>query len=150
MTLCPHGRPLISPPSMSGGLKLVIHGIGPVPTKKNSKEISRHWKTGKPFLRTADEIRAWTDAAIIVLQSELNSAYRTAVAMGTAACPHCWIASFLPSNDSAKHIRRGAWELADVPKGQEGAVLTIERYAPEIDAESAAQIYAKTLTELKP
>lgn len=141
--LCPHGRPLISPPSTNGVLKLVVQGIGPVPTKKNSKEISHNHKTGKPFLRTRDDIQAWIEAAIIVLQSELNSAYRTAVATGTAACPLCWIASSVPGNDSGKHIRKGAWELTDVPEGKEGAVISIERYAREISPTEAAQLYSK-------
>lgn len=133
---------------MNGVLKLVIQGIGPVPSKKNDKVIGQK-KTGQRFIMQGEESRAWMENAILVLQSELNSAYRTAVATGTTRCPLCWIASSVPLNDSAKHIRKGVWELADVPEGKEGAVISIERYAPEIDAETAAQIYSKTYDDTR-
>jgi hypothetical protein len=146
---------MISSPTESDGPKplqkpllLTIRNLGPVPTKKNSKQISRNRRTGKPFIRTDDDIKAWTDAAILLLLSELNSAYRAAVAMGTAACPHCWIASSVPENDSAKHIRAGSFHIIDVPEGQEGAVIDVRPISYMDDSEATA-IYAGAWDEVR-
>jgi hypothetical protein len=113
-------------PSQRGALTLQISGLGPVPSKKNRKTIGRR-KDGKPFILQGRSESAWMDAAILVLLSELNSAYRTAAAMGTTHCPLCWIVSSTPANDSSKHIRHGSFDIVYVPKGGEGAVIRIER-----------------------
>lgn len=163
--LCPHGLPKNSPntsePSprknMEHGkldskmepLVLTIRNMGPVPSKKNGKQISKNQKTGKLFLRTDDEKKKWCDQAIRLLESQLNSAYRTSVAMGTTASQRFWMSSFLPSNDSAKHIKKGSFEIVQVPKGQEGAVIAITNLANEISGVEAARLYSQALQEVK-
>lgn len=157
--LCPHGLPNNSPSTSEPSpdktkalgkiepLVLTIRNMGRVPAKKNGKQISFNRKTKKPFLRTDDEKKAWTDAAILYLESQLNSAYRTAKAMGITNCPLCWIASSVPANDSAKHIRKGSFEIVDVPEGQEGAQITITRI-DEMSGVEAAQAFGKAYEEV--
>lgn len=127
--LCPHGLPKTSEPTRKSVLILNIEGLGRVPSKKNDKKIGMK-KNGQRYILQDDDTKEWMEKAINRLVSQLNSAYRTAEAMGTTRCPLCWIASSMPSNDSAKHIRKGAYEIFDAPVGQEGARILVSQYVP--------------------
>jgi len=61
--------------------------------------------------------------------------------MGITDTPQSWIASLLPANDSSKHIKRGSFEIIDVPEGQEGAVITITNLDNETNGVESAQIF---------
>lgn len=129
-----------NPPSseISAPLVLTIRNMGPVPSKKNRKVISKNRKTGKMFLRTDDDEAAWAKAAILDLLSQLNCAYRAAVAMQITPSAPSWIASSVPVTDSTKHIRRLSVDVVDVPEGQEGAVITISQIGEPTAAELIA------------
>ncbi len=146
MNLCPHGLPKNSEPTKNvGPIILRIEGLGRVPSKKNDKKIGQK-RSGQHFILQGEETKEWMEKAISRLESQLKSMYQTAAAMETTACPLCWIASCMPSNDSAKHIRKGEYEIFDVPAGEEGARIFITPYVP-MDGVRAAKVFNQYLFE---
>lgn len=63
------------------------------------------------------------------LESALYSAYQTYVTETRTACSLAyWIASFVPADDSWKHIPKSdGWDCIYVEQGTEGADIIIER-----------------------
>lgn len=114
-------------PCNPDALVLVIKGIGPVPAKKNSKLLFRDKRTGRPQLRTKPEYQEWSKKCVRLIAYQLCFATRTSVEetlMGRL--PQSQIA-LLPPDDCWTQMDYGCITAALVPKGQEGAVIVIER-----------------------
>lgn len=115
--------------SLQRTLELVVRDLGHIPPFKNSKQIMRKGKNGPPFIGTKTEYKKDMERIIKSFVFQLDSLYQTSVAeMETAPSRASWIASLAPSDDSRKWIRACCWEWEEVAKGEEGAVITIERY----------------------
>jgi len=109
---------------------LGIHGLGHVPSFKNSKMIITRPRVR---LMTKPEYQKWMKKCEDTLLSQLHSLYRI-FEEGTpmARSPRSWIASYVPLDDSVNHIRKIQVEVKAVDKGEEGAVLLIECYKTEV------------------
>lgn len=102
-------------------IKLVVTGIGHVPSFKNNKMLTR----GR--LITDPKKQKWMEKAAASIASQLNSLCPTAEpGTPTELSVRCWIVSSLPLDDSLEWIGVpcGSWQR--VKKGAEGAELTIE------------------------
>lgn len=51
-------------------MKLTIKGN--IPSLKNSKQIYRNSKTGRPFITASDNAKAWMNSATVQLLSQMN------------------------------------------------------------------------------
>jgi hypothetical protein len=101
---------------------LRVVGLGPVPAKKNSKMLTRGRLITKP------EYQTWMKRCVQSFVSQYYS--NTAMDVGgtvTVRSLRSWIASSLPEDDCWTIIPEINVEAIRVPKGQEGAVITIER-----------------------
>ena len=102
-------------------ISLVLLGKGPVPSFKNRKRIMR----GK--LVTDPKVKKWMNLCIEHLRSQLNSDIRTfGDGTWTERAAQSLIAS-LPPDDCWLWIRELHVTAKHVPKGAEGAKITIER-----------------------
>ncbi|HYE29944.1 MAG TPA: hypothetical protein VEH27_00820 [Methylomirabilota bacterium] len=111
-------------------ITLEIQGIGPVPSFKNSKQI-RKKRDGTRFIASADRNKDWMQRCIRLIGSQLISATQT-TAPGTStahSAQSSTVSSPLPLgfDDSRQWIPEIIIRSRQVPKGQEGATLTIER-----------------------
>ena len=105
----------------SQSIKLVVGGIGNVPSFKNSKMLTR----GR--LITDPKKQAWMERCIQSFESQLRSAFQTrGIATTTGPIPLSRIALLLPLDDSRKWIPRHCVNTRLVSKGSEGAELVIE------------------------
>lgn len=116
---------------------LGIHGLGHVPSMKNSKMI-----VTKPRVRlmTKPEYQKWMKKCEDSLLSQLRSLYQIfeeGMPMGLSA--RSWIASYVPLDDSVNHIRKIQVEVKAVDKGEEGAVVQIECCNTEVPGNSQAR-----------
>jgi len=103
-------------------LRLVVRGMGPVPSFKNAKRIM-----GKNLV-TQPKIKRWMTKCIQGFVSQFCSAYPTIVeGMQTEPFPRSWIASFLPLDDSWQWIPEISVKVIQDVKEYEGATITIER-----------------------
>jgi len=106
-------------------LKLVVQGIGHVPSFKNSKMIVTRPKVR---LMTKPVHQLWMRRCEAALESAFVSLYQT-TETGTPMVRslRSWIACVAPLNDSVKAIPGQEIEVVHVPPGQEGFELTIEK-----------------------
>lgn len=110
------------PPS-SGPIKLSLHGLNVV-SFKNSKMIAR----GR--LITDPKKQKQMEQIIQSFASQLTSWFRTTgIETGTGCSALSQIALYLPLDDSLKWIAEHSVKSRQVSKGNEGAVITIERIA---------------------
>lgn len=101
---------------------VVIRGLGPPPSFKNGKMLTR----GK--LITAPQKQRWMAAAQSIIESQLLSKYPTSErGMVTAAKLRSWIAWSTPGDDSCRYLTQCSWRFMQVQKNLEGAALVIER-----------------------
>jgi len=106
--------------SNSTPIRLVVQGLGSVPSFKNSKMLTR----GR--LITDPKKQKWMDACIASFESQLRSELRTrGIATTTGPIPPSRIASLLPLDDSRKWIPEHCVRTLLVSKGSEGAELVI-------------------------
>lgn len=113
-------------------VNLEINGLGHVPSFKNNKSIFRNQK-GKPFIATSPKRREWMDQATRLIESQLLFAFRMAMPeIQTAQSLRSWIASCLPLDDSWQWVNEIHIKTVQVPKGEEGAYISIEQI-PEVD-----------------
>ena len=119
MNNCAPSKPSCpSAPPHSPVIRLTIRGIGHVPSFKNSRVL---------FL-TNPRNRAWMEWCQDRFESQFFSAFQTAAdGMPTAACPHSWIVSAAPLDDSVDWIPELHVLVERVSKGGEGADILIER-----------------------
>lgn len=105
---------------------LKIQGVGEIPSFKNSKMIARI--KGRPALITDPRKRRIMEKIIHSIELQLRSLFRIdEIVMETGLIPPCKIASFTPLDDSLKWIPEHSVRLQRVSKGQEGAIIEIQR-----------------------
>jgi hypothetical protein len=101
-------------------IPLKIHGLGHVPSFKNSKMIAR----GR--LITDPKKQAWMEQCAALMTAQLLSLFQTTeTGTLTAQSLRSWIATSLPLDDSLKWIESISVIWLSVPKGQEGARVMI-------------------------
>jgi hypothetical protein len=116
----------------SAAIVLTIQGL--VPSFKNRKRVGGLtrwgpdlWK-GTPTLVTRQDVKRRMGEIIRAFELALRSACPTgADATPTGCSGLSWIASSLPEDDCWTEIEIGSVRTVLVPKGQEGATVTIER-----------------------
>ena len=80
---------------------------------------------------TKPENQRWMEAAILSLESQLRSEFRTrGIEITTEPTALLQIASLLPLDDSRKWIPEFSVKTQLVSKGEEGADITIEPILP--------------------
>lgn len=102
-----------------------IRGLGAVPSFKNAKRI---WKgpKGKLFLGTRDDVKAWMNAAIKSIESQLLSLCQTTPGeMLTAQQVRSLIAS-LPPDDAWRFIPELRVKAVKCDKEDAGAIIQID------------------------
>jgi len=105
----------------SDKLVIVIQSIGHVPAFKNKKIIA-----GKRLI-TAPKARKWMEQATASIVSQLKSLCQTDDdATSTVPWQHSAIA-LLPQDDNWKVLPRIKVTARVVPKGDEGAIITLQR-----------------------
>ena len=103
-------------------VELNIKGLGPVPGIKNSKLLCRGRLVTKP------EYQKWMKRAIQAIESQLLSGTPTSdAATWTTQQRLSWIVSNMPWDDSWTWIPEITVRATKVPRGQEGATITIEK-----------------------
>lgn len=118
----------------SPSVVLIVQGLGPVPPLKNSKAIFRNHETGKPFIATKPETKAWMQRAIQSLRSQLNYLSRTtSAAMPTGASRLCLTALLQHSadfDDSIQWIPEESIRVIPCDKGNDGCKIKITLLPP--------------------
>ena len=110
----------------SDKLVLCIRGIGHVPAFKNKKIIVG----GGKRLITAPKAQRWMASATKDLYSQLKSLYQTKDdATSTVPWQHSAMSSW-PSDDNWKELPQITVQVRTVPKGDEGAIITLEKISP--------------------
>lgn len=104
-----------------------ITGLGHVPSFKNSKQL--FIRNGKPRMATKPAYKKWMARCIRLIEFTLLSRFRIAAgAMLTGDSLPSWTASSVPFDDSVDWIPEILVTVERVPKGEEGATITIERH----------------------
>jgi hypothetical protein len=113
-----------SPNPSNYKLHLTLHGLGHVPSFKNSKMIL--WRQKR--IMTKPENQVWMEKAVQSFVLQLRSALATSeTETMTAPIPLSRIALSLPLDDSRKWIPEHSVNTLLVCKGREGADVMIER-----------------------
>ena len=111
-------------------LTLRIQGCGNIVSFKNSKMICAP-KGRRPMLITDPKKQRRMDSCIRSIVSQLNSLYQTAAEGTETGCSlHSWIASSMPLDDSRQWIPEMSLTFREVPDGEEGAIITIQKLNP--------------------
>lgn len=106
---------------------IVIKGIGHVPAKKNSKQIIPGRNGRKTMLITKPEYQEWTKRCVLLIESQLYSAMQTN-GVGTSTEDLAQFSTlWLPPDDNWTQVEIGCLIPELVAKGEEGAVIVIER-----------------------
>lgn len=151
MSLCPDG-PLTNsaPTKQSAPLKLLIKGPLP-PSFKNNKRSILDRNTGLQRTLTPKETKQRMDILENGIVFALYSLSRTIGAGTHSGClKQLRTALCELSDDSIREVPAGDWDVRYVPKGEEGLEITIMEYEPpNLTPEEIAQLYSKTLNELK-
>tara|TARA_Y100000401_G_scaffold92087_2_gene78106 strand:+ start:11354 stop:11704 length:351 start_codon:yes stop_codon:yes gene_type:complete len=106
-------------------LLLVVQGLGHVPAMKNKKRIFN----GR--LITDPKCQKWMASCVSSIVSQLHAASRTSdEETWTDASLQSAIA-LLPPDDNWKNLPVIQIEAERVPKGQEGALIRLERISPQ-------------------
>lgn len=113
-----------------GAIRIVIQGLGHVPAKKNSKAIVPGKGKRKSRLITKPEYQQWIQRCTHAIVSQLFSGIQTSVGEMSMADSAQFLMSLLPSDDNWVEVEIGFVRGEKVDKGQEGAVVIIERNQP--------------------
>ena len=107
-------------------LVLKVYGLGHVPSFKNTKSIFRNKKTGRMFIATDPKKKEWMERAIKLFVSQLLGLFPIGEGETVGECQkQSQIASSLPLDDSLDWMIPGEQNVVRVPKGEEGAIITI-------------------------
>jgi len=107
-------------------IKLVIKGMGEIPSYKNKKVIGRS-SSGQAVLYTKPEVKEQMDRITMAIEFQLRSLLQTGgTGTGTECIPQSKIVSSLPLDDSLAWIGSHSVSWQRVKKGEEGFELTIE------------------------
>lgn len=108
-------------------IKLVVQGLGEVPTFKNRKVIGRNRK-GRPLLYTKTEVKERMELLIKAIEYQLHSSLLTDETGTVMECiPRSKIVSSLPLDDSLIWIGSHSVNWRRVRKGEEGFEIVIEK-----------------------
>lgn len=106
-------------------IKLVVKGLGDVPSFKNSKMLTR----GR--LITDPKKQQWMERCTKAFESQLRTWFQAAgIEISTEPTALSRIASLVPLDDCLHWIRPGSQDWHVVSKGEEGAVVTVEPIRP--------------------
>lgn len=106
---------------------LTIRNMGHVPSFKNQKRAIVQ-RNGQTKIVTTKRVKKWMKAATESLFLQLLSESQTRVcATLTARKARHLIASLVPGDDSSKWISESHIKVVEVPKGEEGVDILIER-----------------------
>jgi hypothetical protein len=109
-------------------IALAVKNQGHVPSFKTLKQASINQQTGKPFVRTPANVKAWMLRCIANFESQLFlDTQITGPETPTAPNQPSWIASLLPLDDSWQWIPEQHIYCEKVEKGKEGAIIIIEK-----------------------
>lgn len=114
-------------------ITLVIKGLGHCPSFKNSKmicglkQIKPNLWSGKPFLITQPKKKAWMDAAILSIASQLRSLCPTTAGATSTECLQRFLTACVPQDDCWQMIPQLSVMGEKTAKGNEGCVIEIER-----------------------
>lgn len=115
-------------PAPSSAIKLVVRGIGPVPSFKNNKRAILDRNTGKMRTLTKPKTKRWMNQCIAQLESQLLGAYPIKEGETAGEWAKRLRTVLLPlQDDSWKHMLPGDQNVRMVEPGQEGAEITIEK-----------------------
>jgi hypothetical protein len=107
-------------------IKLVVQGLGEVPSFKNKKVIGRS-RNGKATLYTKGNVKDQMELFTRALEFQLRSLLQTSGTVTEMGCiPPSKIASSLPLDDSLAWIGTHSVSWRKVKKGEEGFEITIE------------------------
>lgn len=108
-------------------IKLVVAGIGNVPSFKNNKRAILDRNTGKMRTLTKPETKRWMNQCIAQFESQLLGACPIREGETAGAWAKRLRTALLPlQDDSWKHMLPGDQNIRMVEPGQEGAEVTIE------------------------
>ncbi len=108
-------------------IELRVSGLSHVPSFKNSKQIGRNRKTGKPFVRTNDRSKEWMEQCIQSFVSQLRSLSLTDdTGTPMAHSPRFSTASLKQFDDTIFWIPEQHIAVAFCDKDQEGARVVLE------------------------
>ena len=103
-------------------IHLVIQGLGHIGNFKNCKACWRNMLVTIP--RARKQMRAIEQSFV----SQLISLYRTSVkGTRTGQSIQSWTASSVPLDDSVREIQEIVVRVRRAPKGNEGAIVTLEK-----------------------
>ncbi len=110
-------------------IRIKITGLGHCPSFKNSKVL--FVRNGKPGMATKEEYKLWMQRTSRAIESQLLCSYQT-TAQETQTEPVArsliaWCRQYLPLDDSVKWIPEIEIKVHRVKKGEEGAVMIIEK-----------------------
>jgi hypothetical protein len=112
---------------LSKPISLSIRGTH-VRSFKNRKRIVPGHNGKSPWLATRKDVKKWMNTTTESIASQLQCAARTALGeTSTAAQRRSWIASLTPRDDARQIIVELVVRNEDVPKGEEGADILIEK-----------------------
>ena len=107
---------------------LKVEGLDHVPSFKNSKQIIPGKNGRRSMLITKPERQQWMERVIQSFVYQLRSEFQTrGIETTTGPSALSLIASLLPLDDSRKWIPEHSVSTRLVKKGEEGAVIKIER-----------------------
>lgn len=107
-------------------IKLVVQGLGEVPTFKNRKLIGKT-RRGKSVLYTKEEVKQRMELLTKAIESQLYSSLLIDETGTVMECiPPSKIVSSLPLDDCLTWIESHSVSLRRVKRGEEGFELTIE------------------------
>jgi hypothetical protein len=106
-------------------IRIYIQGLGPVPSFKNKKRIVLNKATGKPFLATESKTKRWMKEAVKSIASQLRSTCQIKEGGTTPECLKRFAMQSLPLDDNWQELEIGHVHTKLVPKGLEGAHISI-------------------------
>lgn len=110
--------------------KLEIKGLGHIVSFKNTKQIAFNRKTKRNFIMTNPRKKEQMEGIIRSFVSQLRGAFPIAERGTDGEWPKpSQIASFAPLDDSLDWTLPGEQHLERVQKGEEGAIIKVERIA---------------------
>lgn len=110
-----------------GAIKLVVKGLGNVPSFKNNKRAILDRNTGKMRTLTKPETKRWMNQCIAQFESQLLGACPIREGETAGEWARRLRTALLPLlDDSWKHMLPGDQNIRIVQAGQEGAEITIE------------------------
>ena len=114
-----------TPASPCSPLTLTVQGLGNIPSFKNSKQLFS--RNGRPCMATKSEYAKLMQRLTRAFASQLTSYFQTIAAETSTEPSQPCSTALWPLDDSRQWIAELRVTSSQVPSGQEGVVLKIER-----------------------